>query len=214
MKQPSLFRHVISILATVFGAALVFALTLLMNELGQPGGQRDDLSTTGFKVEHRPKKRIQKKARSRPRKTSRRRATAPVPVPNLSSALGGVNLDVPTFDESELLTGTDQSLLGDASKQLVMTEDTVDRKPRPTRRVPPGYPDKARRRGITGFVTMKLLISSEGSVEWVRVLEAQPRGVFEDVALASVRQWRYSPATYHGDPVAMEATQTLRFRVN
>ena len=101
-------------------------------------------------------------------------------------------------------------LLGDVSN-VVMTTDAVDDPPRPQRTVAPTYPARARKKGTTGEVRLSLLVGVDGRVRDVRVLSADPPGVFDDAAIAAVKQWTYTPATYEGQPVATRVTQPVVF---
>ncbi len=79
----------------------------------------------------------------------------------------------------------------------------------------PEYPATARRDRIEGFVTLRYRIRADGSVDDVEVIEAQPAGVFDSVALAAVRSWRYEPARRGGRPVDVPSVvSTLRFKLD
>lgn len=67
---------------------------------------------------------------------------------------------------------------------------------RPTRRVPPQYPSRARRRGLEGHVVVQFVIRADGSVDTgsIKVLEARPRKVFGQVARQAIADWRFEPA--------------------
>jgi protein TonB len=97
---------------------------------------------------------------------------------------------------------------------MVMTEDAVDKKPVPRKQSAPEFPAKARQRGIQGFVKLNLFINGEGSVEKVRVLEAEPQGVFEESAIAAAQAWEFEPAEYNGNPVTGWFKRTVSFRLN
>lgn len=62
---------------------------------------------------------------------------------------------------------------------------------KPTLRVPPQYPMKAKQMGIEGFVVMDLQIGPDGRVEKVRIVEQSPQGVFERSAVRAVHRWRF-----------------------
>jgi protein TonB len=55
----------------------------------------------------------------------------------------------------------------------------------------PRYPRQAEARQIEGRVVLSITIMPDGSVRDVRVVNAQPRGYFEDAAVRSVQRWRY-----------------------
>lgn len=78
----------------------------------------------------------------------------------------------------------------------------------------PRYPRSAATRGIEGWVELIFVITGEGRVSNIRVLDASPRGIFEDAAVAAMTRWLYPPYRVNGKPVAREATQLFRFRLD
>lgn len=59
----------------------------------------------------------------------------------------------------------------------------------PLIKVAPAYPAGAA--GRSGEVVVELDVGADGAVTQARVIEAQPRGVFEQAALDAARRWRY-----------------------
>lgn len=78
---------------------------------------------------------------------------------------------------------------------------TVDSKPRVVRRSKVTYPELARKSKITGHVLLRFHLDERGSISRLQVIKADPPGIFEDAALASVKQWRFAPAMKNGRPV-------------
>jgi protein TonB len=208
-------RHLAAVVAMVLGTASVFALLYAMNELGRTPEREAPAQAAEFNVDKPPEKK--RTERPRPQR-AQQRTPAPArhaPPPNIATTLSGMNFGLPQF-QSDQIVGTDQ-LLGTsaASSKLVMTADTVDTPPRRRSCSSPSYPDKARQRGIQGYVLLKLKLSERGDVEQVTVVEAEPRGVFEDAALTALRQCTFEPATYKGQAVAMaDVMQRIPFRLN
>lgn len=200
-------------LSMIAGSGLVFSLVYVMNELNQPPVKEEDKKVAHFNVEKKPPKPPPEKKPQKAQKKMQASAAPQAPVPNLGSAIGAAGFKMPGLEETSLTNSTDK-LLGKTQEQMVMTEDAVDQKPEPQRTVPPKFPDSARRKGVEGHVTLQVLINQNGEVERTRVREAQPSGVFEQAAVAAVQQWRFRPARYHGNPVKLWATQTIRFRLN
>lgn len=65
------------------------------------------------------------------------------------------------------------------------------------RRVPPVYPEEARRRDVEGLVLLEAVLDRDGRVEPdVKVLRSIP--LLDAEAIAAVRQWRFSPARARG----------------
>jgi protein TonB len=80
-----------------------------------------------------------------------------------------------------------------------------------TRYSPPEYPEAARARGSQGFVDIIFTVETDGSVGDVTVASAEPAGIFEQAALASVRKWRYQPVIRDGKPVEQRAKVRISF---
>lgn len=87
----------------------------------------------------------------------------------------------------------------------------VDRMPVVVRRIKPVYPMDARRRGISGQVTLRLYVDAEGGVREVQVQAAEPAGVFEEKAVEAARKWHFSPAMSRGAAVGMWMNLPVRF---
>lgn len=84
----------------------------------------------------------------------------------------------------------------------------------PIVRIPPAYPLEARRKKIEGWVRLEFTVTETGAVEGVKVKSAEPAGVFEEAAIASIAQWKFRPAAEDGKPLRKRAAQTLRFELN
>ena len=81
--------------------------------------------------------------------------------------------------------------------------------PRKIRHVSPVYPPDAAAAGIVGVVVLEAVIARDGSVKDLTVLTSVP--VFEEAALAAVRQWRFTPTLLNGMPVEVAMTVTINF---
>ena len=63
-------------------------------------------------------------------------------------------------------------------------------------------------------MTASVLVNDAGQVDKVKLLDANPVGVFEGVALAGLRKWTFSPAEYQGRFVSVWIKQRIKFQVN
>ena len=151
-------------------------------------------------------KQVVKKPKPRPKRTPR---TPPPPFAGLGTELSGIDFGLPAFDMSDL-NALDGDLLGGANG-VVMTDDTVDDPPRAVFQAPMQYPPRAKAKGIKGYVVLSLLIGVTGEIEQATVIESYPEGVFDDVAIQGVAQWKFSPALYQGKAVRAWARQRVRF---
>lgn len=211
MPEPkrSRWRCIASGLAAMTGGTvLVVGALLIINRLSEAPEQQAVSPVTSFAVERKAPPPPAPPPRREP--PPRRSSTEPAP-PNvrLDSSLSGIDFGLPGFSAGDLDDLQDQ-LLGD-TRDVVMTDDSVDSPPRPTYQAPLTYPRAARANGVEGYVVLSLLITATGEIEKMQVLEASPAGVFEQAALEGVRNWRFEPAQYQGRNVKVWARQRVRF---
>jgi len=58
----------------------------------------------------------------------------------------------------------------------------------------PVYPKNLRERDVEGKVILKILIDKEGKVQEIQIFESSGYETFDQIAVKSVRQWRFEPA--------------------
>jgi len=74
------------------------------------------------------------------------------------------------------------------------------------------YTEDARTRGIEGTVTIEAIMGEDGRIKSMRVLGGLGFGL-DEVALASVQEWEFSPATQDGVPVSAVAQVDVQFNL-
>ena len=79
--------------------------------------------------------------------------------------------------------------------------------------IAPNYPRRALAAGIEGEVTLAFTITADGRVANLRVIDANPVGVFEREARRAASRYRFAPRRENGQAVTREATKTLYFRL-
>ncbi|OPZ13667.1 MAG: transport protein TonB [Alphaproteobacteria bacterium ADurb.BinA280] len=206
--MPTLPPRWTGVILSLLGMFGVLSVVLLMNSPlpGPEDVEGEAFSSIDVVKKEKPKSEPTPTRREPPKRRPQR--SAPAPIAGLDSGLAGLNFGLPQFDASELDLG--QGLLGEGG-DVVMTDDSVDVPPRPIMQTPMAYPPRARAQGVTGYVLLSVLIGPTGNVEKVKVIEAQPAGVFDDVATAGVQTWKFEPASYRGENVRVWATQRVRF---
>jgi protein TonB len=209
----TLMRYLGAGLCAIGGTTLVFATIDWMNrplpENRVKVAKRQVLFEVRKERKPPPRKRMRQQ-QAPPRRTKPARA----PLPNLATDVGGASFGIPPIATDTLAAAQDQ-LLGakSALANVVMTAGAVDQPPRAIAASSPSYPARARAQGVEGYVKIRLLVGADGQVVEAKILDAQPRGVFEQSASSAVRQWRFSPATYKGQPVKLWVVQTVRFKL-
>jgi protein TonB len=89
-------------------------------------------------------------------------------------------------------------------------EVTADKLKR-TRYVAPEYPRQALAKELRGDVRVKYTVGTDGRVKDAAVTASNPAGVFDGVALAAVRKWRFKPYEVDGQPVEAIAGTVMVF---
>lgn len=81
--------------------------------------------------------------------------------------------------------------------------------PRKIAHAAPLYPEIALRARVEGTVVIEAVLDPTGRVTQLRVIKSVP--TLDQAALDAVRQWRYTPSVYGGQPVSVLMTITIRF---
>jgi protein TonB len=139
----------------------------------------------------------------------------PPPPAHLRVAAESAKQDVPTGFAMPNL-GLSASVSGGPSAGQVSTRASgmFDGDILPLQRIPPQYPRDAARTGVTGWVQLEVLVNADGSVRSARVVDAQPRGVFEAAAVAAVLRWKFKPKVLDGKPVEQRGSQKIEFSLS
>lgn len=82
------------------------------------------------------------------------------------------------------------------------------------RNVSPRYPATAMRSNQEGWVELSFTVRPDGSVDDVKVVDAEPRHVFDRAAVEAVSRWKYEPATQNGAPIASQDKRRIVFKLN
>ncbi|WP_052692223.1 energy transducer TonB [Teredinibacter purpureus] len=78
----------------------------------------------------------------------------------------------------------------------------------------PRYPAAAVRREISGYVDVMFDVTAFGGTDNIRVIQAEPEGIFEKSATDAVARWRFQPKIYDDKPVRFDGmTRRVRFEM-
>jgi len=75
--------------------------------------------------------------------------------------------------------------------------------------MPPVYPPTLRQAGITGVVSLNIVIGKDGAVRNIQVVSGPSALVA--AAMDAVRQWRYEPLVLNGNPVEVSTMVDVKF---
>ncbi|MBN2529482.1 MAG: energy transducer TonB [Deltaproteobacteria bacterium] len=112
-------------------------------------------------------------------------------------------------DFSDDIGGDLDAISGD----FIFREEAVDTAPQVLSRAMPTYPWWAEKSGKEGFVVFRLKLNVQGRIEKLWVEQSTPTGVFDEAAEKAIRQYRFSPAIYKGNPVPVICKQKIVFQL-
>jgi protein TonB len=87
----------------------------------------------------------------------------------------------------------------------------LSEKPEPVRPVKPEYPELARKAGIEGRVTVKVLIGTKGNVEKVEILKGHP--MLNDAAVDAAMEAQFKPGKQRDRFVKVWMTIPIDFKL-
>lgn len=90
--------------------------------------------------------------------------------------------------------------------------EEVDQAPVATVKTKPAYPYRARRLRLNGEVAVKFLVDTNGRVDRITILQADPPEVFDHSVLQALTSWRFAPGTVSGRPVNTWVTTSIVFK--
>jgi TonB family protein len=80
------------------------------------------------------------------------------------------------------------------------------------KKVPPVYPDEARKARIDGLVRLHVIIAKDGTISQLELISGHPMLV--QAAIDAVRQWVYQPTLLNGNPIEVDTVIDVYFRLN
>ena len=77
--------------------------------------------------------------------------------------------------------------------------------------VAPEYPSVARREHVEGDVIVEIVVDEGGNISDMTAVSGPM--VLRRAALSAIDRWKYEPPKLDGQPVSVQATVTLQFRL-
>ncbi|MGF1512025.1 MAG: energy transducer TonB [Myxococcota bacterium] len=202
-------------LAVLFGGSLTAAELLLVASLSAPTTPPEPTKRVrkSVVVDTPPPPPVPRDQTMKPLEAARiqNRSAPPAPTPLIQQA---ALQNLPPIDGLSLasaLPGLTHGLGGVGLGLARMTEP--DREAIVQRRPAPRYPNDARRRGVEGFVVLRMRVNVRGQVDDAVVVEAEPPGIFDRSAKSAALAYRFSPARSGGRSVASTVEQKMNFRL-
>jgi protein TonB len=183
-------RLIVSLLS---GAAIAFGLFVFMAYLISGDGKRNMDQQENIIIDivaNPPKQNVEQRRRVPPPPPPPPK-TPPkpqAPEPEMNNANSGLTFNVPSVDIGGANAGMDAPGAGFGR----------DGEATPIVRIDPKYPIQAARDGKEGWVKLSFTINEVGGVEDVKVLDAEPKRIFDKEAKRALRKWKYKPKMEDG----------------
>lgn len=140
---------------------------------------------------------------------------APSPLPRLRDLIGDMSAEAAALPlvlptASDLRGGDAAAASGLGDRFSVFN---VDRMPSKITGAFPRYPQWARQRGLEAIVTLRFVVSVEGTVQEIKIHEIEGDERFGGEAARAIGKWRFKPAIKNGRPVACWCFQKINFKL-
>ncbi len=87
----------------------------------------------------------------------------------------------------------------------------VEKQPEAVKEIKPKYPELARKAGQEGAVLVEVVVNEQGTVDTAYVVQARPKGIFEEAAINAAYKWKFTPAYQRDKPVKVRMRIPFRF---
>ncbi|MDR2732408.1 MAG: TonB family protein [Fibromonadaceae bacterium] len=127
---------------------------------------------------------------------------------SLSKGIKGFSMDLSLAGAGE----SGVSIGSGGMENAIYNADEVEVEARLLKEAMVQYPVQAKKRGVSGFAKIYMVIDKNGNVSEAFATVVEPAGFgFETEALSAVRQYKFSPALVGGVPVQQRFTKEFRF---
>jgi TonB family protein len=209
----------------LLGALLITTAVFLFMQSLIEGQQRNEIPVTVFdsievfrekpKPEEKPPEKVPEET---PEPEPEMAELAPSPLPSMAKTqlqMPALDLDMGDIKVDAVGNQWGAPLSGSGAESIAQIIDGhgsdaqgfIEIIPFSTRK--PSVPELAWRNKISGWVLVAFNLTPEGETRNVRVLDASPRGVFEEKVLSAVGDWRYSIRSKGPVPRNLAMTQKV-----
>lgn len=194
--------------ACAFTLGLFWVMQQMITGPGQQFEQIDSRTQIDFvRLKHDSRTELKDRRKTEPPK--QQQPQIPKQSVSQDTPLDSPQIDINMPDIAMDMSISQHSMLGDAVVGMGMGDSDV----LPLVRMSAQYPQRAIRQKIEGYVTARLFINPEGTVDNVEIVQAEPKGIFEREAIRALYRYKFKPKMDGGHAVAQVALQTIEFKL-
>lgn len=190
------------ITAVLAGAAVTFGLLLLMQALiasGQSAMTEVESARVVDFVRVEREERLESR-RDKPQKPSEPDAPPPdAPQPTAESSTDLGSIDGIAASNATRVESVDVDV--NISSGFGIVAGSADGDYLPIVKVAPVYPQRAIDREVEGYVILEFTVTKSGTVKDVRVIESDPKNIFDRAAINAALKFKYKPRVVNGEPI-------------
>jgi protein TonB len=79
----------------------------------------------------------------------------------------------------------------------------------PIVKIAPVYPASAQARGIEGYCIVEYTVTTAGTTKDVKVVEADPPGIFNKASIAAAQKFKYRPRVVDGEAIEVHGVRNI-----
>lgn len=125
-----------------------------------------------------------------------------VPIDSVETKSSEIGIEVDIEVEVDKSVATDEAATDGTADEIDGGDFQLEKLPEVIEFIEAKYPPELVSEGITGSVLMNILINEEGKVDSVEV-EIGLHPALDSAAVNALRQFRFSPAIFQGEPIAV-----------
>lgn len=204
--MQSAMRYLVS-LVTAF--VLISGMFFFMHRLITEHGAMAQLQSAA-RIEF-SRLRRDSEVKSRREEKAKMQTTAAPPTPQLAAitsfGAGAAVMGVPVKVQATAVVTTQKI-------KLEKMQGGSDRDVVPLVRIEPEYPMMAAQQRIEGWVLLRFNITPVGTVKDARVIDSNPKAIFDETSVKAVMRWKYNPKIENGVAVERRGVEViLRFNL-
>jgi TonB family protein len=120
-----------------------------------------------------------------------------------------VSMATNSDEETKSAKSTDEESQPDAVR-FELDGDVTE--PKAIYKINPTYPEEARKAGLMGVVVCETIITAAGEVADIKIVRTADE-VFNQPTIDAIKQWKFEPATLHGEPVDVIYLLTVKYNL-
>ncbi len=200
------------VLAALVSLALFFAMHFMISQGKGDINKNKDYSVVDF-VRVKRESEVRTKKRVIPKKPPLPKTPPPPPElqveQNETVAMPDLQMDMPRLSTSGVAGGPFIGGVGRGAGGVNQGDGDLI----PLVKIAPRYPRKAALAGKEGWVKVEFTVTELGTVTDVKVLDSQPRRLFDRAAKKAILKWKFKPRVVDGKPVPRRAVQIIEFKL-